>query len=146
MVTLLIRILGGLLMGEAVSVVTGVGGALASVWGLLDDVALLVMKNGLSLAEQFALTAAVQEGEKLLDAAEYADTHSRRQREREAHYLERANPHTLYVYGNVSVEDIGILALSAETLAERGVPVAVNQAAFSLYEIVQDVAEVIWLA
>lgn len=142
MVTFLLRVLLGLLTGVAIGDIVGLSGPLAGALGLADDFVLIFAKQSLSITEGLALTFFVDEGIKLLDAAEWYQTHSRRHREYVAHLLARYHPHEAYIVGNFSYVDAARLAFSAETLANRGYPLVAEQAAAWAYDTLLDILEV----
>ena len=104
-----VQIIISILMGLGAAELTGVGAGLGLGLGLADDVLFWFITQGWGYTQKFAFAVMLDEIEKI--TAELAEEHSEDDDEyaRRTRILARQNPNTVYVFGEISVEDFALL-------------------------------------
>lgn len=119
---LLESILVALGLGAIAGPVVGVtGGVLAFGLGLTDDLLLLLVGGMFTLEEQLAFAILVDEAVKVYDEISQETSEDDDEREARARVLARNNPDALYLWGNLSVDDVLLTAAAGKVLYESEV-------------------------
>lgn len=121
----------GVLTGIAAGMLSGEAGTMNVLGiGLVDDVVVWLLKNALSLSrwDVFGLQLFIDESWKLHEEANiYADEDDAQRHARHA-ALVRWHGDKAYLFGDFSYEDAALLAVSAYTVVNSGIPEAVFEA------------------
>jgi hypothetical protein len=129
---LLWKLVGGFFVDLLIGSITGASLLFAVGFGLLETVFLEVLCPSLSFFQVQAVGVLVDETEHLIAAAIEDATETDKEREAEARAQARQNPNSIYLFGDFSVVDAGLLASSAYVVAQSDLPASVFEVATGL--------------
>lgn len=129
---LLGKLLGGLFFDLLIGSITGASLLFAVVFGVFETVILGLICPSLTFIEVRAVDFLVDETYHLIHAAIEDAEETDKERAAEAQRLARQNPNSIYLFGDFSVVDAGLLASSAYVVSQTELPASVFEVATGL--------------
>lgn len=136
----------GLILGEAAAIVAGYAGPGGLLLAVADDVLMYFLKTGLSSWENFNLSLFVAESEKIVHEAQVYSEEDDRERAARHAAIVRWHGSGPYIFGDVSVADLGRLAYSGYTVYRSPLVGSISEWVSSGWEIAMEAVEVAPLA
>lgn len=127
-----LKLLLGLGVDVALALLTGIPVGVGIGIGLLDDALIMALGSDISFLQTAELTVFLDEFEHMVREGMAQEDQTEQEQQEQEVRLAHENPGTTYVFGDVSLLDVELLALSGGLLVESGFPETVFQVAMGL--------------